>query len=83
MNAKPYDNSSFDIEDLTIESANDVISIHGSLDIRKDQIGLKNAKELNFYFSALVKKLEDINTKVLLPQKCTIESPIIKINPLS
>lgn len=80
-NPVPFDNRSFTLGDLTVESAEDVISVYGSLDIRRDQTGLTSARALSDYFTSLVAELERQNSKELLTSSESLELPIQRSNP--
>lgn len=44
--------------DLTIENGTARIAVHGSVDITRDQAGLKRARELKALFEAIVSTLD-------------------------
>jgi hypothetical protein len=57
---KPFihGNESHAIHDLTLENAEDRVSIYGNLQITKDQVGLQAAKALQTYLNEIVAALE-------------------------
>lgn len=79
--ATPFDDRSFEVDGLTVESAADVVSFHGSLDIRQDQKGLAAARTLSAYLATLVATLEQKNRNSPLPQSDAIEAPVQRANP--
>ena len=78
---KPYANESdtFELDELTIENRLDRISIFGSLDITRDQEGLKKAKELKSLLDNTLVELE----KAELPEKISILPTEIVKNPFA
>lgn len=78
----PFDNSSFDIEELNIESSEDHISINGYLSISRDENGLAQTQKLLDYFQMLENQLNSDKRKGLLPKNLRIEKPILKDNPM-
>lgn len=77
---KPFGNTSFAIGDLTLESAQDRVSLHGSLDLTRDEVGLAKARQLRDYLSAVIATLERDPS---LPQVMSVESPVLRANPLA
>jgi hypothetical protein len=76
---KVFQNESetFDIGKLTIENRTDRVTIYGSLDVTRDQAGLKAAKELKATVDAVVAFLEGEK----LPEKIAMKAPTEKKNP--
>ncbi len=52
------DNASLSIGEFTIENGTDKVALYGSLDLPRDQSGLKQAKALKAAVDAIVKALE-------------------------
>lgn len=76
----PFGDASFEIEGLTVESAEDRVSLHGSLDLTRDQAGLAKARKLRDYLGALVEALE---SDPHLPKVTPVDAPVLKANPLA
>ncbi len=59
---KPFSDDSHIIgaDGLAIENGMDAVSIHGSIEIRKDKAGLAHAQKLAAAFSAIAETLEKI-----------------------
>ena len=76
----PYQNetTSLLIGDLTVENRLDRISLYGSLDITKDQIGLTDALQLKDIIDSIVDTLEKENN---LPERIVIEKADSVVNP--
>lgn len=79
----PFDNRSFAIGDLMLESASDVVAIHGSLDIRRDRTGLDAARVLARYMAALVLELDEMAAHGELPSEAGLVPPVQRANPLA
>lgn len=58
---KPFadDSAVLSIDDVAIENGADAIAVHGSVDIRRDKIGLATARRLRDALDGIVKALED------------------------
>lgn len=69
---KPYQNEedSIAISDLTVENRLDRISVYGTLELTKDQVGLQHAKQLKEMIDAAVAVLE---AEKNLPEKIAIK----------
>lgn len=78
----PFDDSSIELDGLTIESAADRIALYGSLDILKDEMGLEKARNLVQYLNKTIISLETSLKEGTLSKKITLEKPIIKDNPM-
>ena len=76
----PYQNetTSLLIGDLTVENRLDRISLYGSLDITKDQIGLTDALQLKDIIDSIVETLQKENN---LPERIVIEKADSVVNP--
>ncbi|MFA6143805.1 MAG: hypothetical protein WCW84_04820 [Sulfurimonas sp.] len=76
----PYQNetTSLLIGDLTVENRLDRISLYGSLDITKDQIGLTDALQLKDIIDSIVDTLQKENN---LPERIVIEKADSVVNP--
>jgi hypothetical protein len=57
---RPYKNEadSLAMDDLTIENRLDRVSIYGSIQLTRDKVGLRQAKELKSVIDAVVAALE-------------------------
>lgn len=68
----PYSNdaASIQIDELTVENNPDRVAVYGSVQLTKDKIGLKHARELKAIIDAVVTSLEADNH---LPDKITIK----------
>jgi hypothetical protein len=78
---QPFANEaqSLSLGELTIENGTDKISIYGSLDMTRDQAGLKRARDLKALLDGVVKALEQDKA---LPDKPTApEKPKQVKNP--
>jgi len=69
---KPFadESETLRVGDLTIENRTDQVSLYGSLDLTRDQAGLRRARELRRLADAVVQALE---TETDLPE--TIAEP--------
>ncbi|MEN3979219.1 hypothetical protein [Acinetobacter sp. CWB-B33] len=79
---KPYEHGteSHAIHDLTVENAEDCVSLYGNLQLTKDQAGLKAAKALQAVLNDVVKALEgeaDLPETVPREQGREIENPFL------
>jgi len=79
----PFDNHSFTVGELTVESAADLVSLHGSLDIRADRGSLAAARQLAAYLSRLIGVLEAQDRAAPLPGHASLDSPTWRPNPLA
>lgn len=77
---QPFGDASFEIERLTVESAEDRVSLHGSLDLTRDQAGLAKARKLRDYLGALVEALE---SDPHLPKVTPVDALVLRANPLA
>ena len=64
------------IQELTLENRLDRVSIHGSVDITKDQQGLEYAFALKRQIDTIVEYLK----KQALPEKISVENTAKKVN---
>lgn len=75
----PYQNEadSLQLDELTIENRLDRISIFGTIDLWKDKVGLKSAKELKRVVDQVVAELEksDLPEKVELAATDKVPCP--------
>lgn len=78
---RPFDDRAWEIGELTVESAADVVAIHGSLDIRQDQEGLLAARRLRDYLVEAVRALEEKNSRHPLPERDALQPPERGPNP--
>jgi hypothetical protein len=78
----PFDDTTFVVGGLTVDSAEDRVGIFGSVDIWRDQQGLAGAKILAAYFASMRDKLQGEMDAGKLPEKIVISAPIVKANPL-
>jgi hypothetical protein len=72
----PYadDAASLGIGELTLENGQDRIAVYGSLDLTRDKVGLKHARELKAVLDAVVRHLDaarDLPDVVPAPEKPT------------
>ncbi len=72
----PYadDAASLGIGELTLENGQDRVAVYGSLDLTRDKVGLKHARELKAVLDAVVRHLEavrDLPDAVPAPEKPT------------
>ncbi|RKG29826.1 hypothetical protein [Acinetobacter tianfuensis] len=79
---KPYEHGteSHAIHDLTVENDTDCVSIYGSLQLTKDQVGLKAAKALQALLNDVVASLEsesNLPDAVQRDQDGEIENPFL------
>lgn len=78
----PFQNDAdvLELEDFTIESQSDCLSLYGSLDIRKDLLGLTQARLLRDVLVAAVTELEHLdNLPSTLPNLPTdsVDNPFL------
>lgn len=71
---RPYadDSASIGIGDLTVENGRDQVSLHGSLELTRDQAGLELARALKALLDQMVQALEaekDLPAKLPPPDK--------------
>ena len=76
------DSTSLSIGDLTVENGTDMLALYGSLNITRDQAGLKHARDLLALLKATVHALEQAHG---LPEKIaeTTEAPKMVKNPFA
>ncbi|WP_374665233.1 hypothetical protein [Acinetobacter sp.] len=79
---KPYENGteSHAIHDLTLENAEDCVSLYGNLQLTKDQAGLAAAKALQALLNDVVRALEseaDLPEKIAHHDGGEIENPFL------
>ena len=78
---RPYsdDSASIGIGALTVENGRDQVSLHGSLDLTRDQAGLEQARALKALLDQVVQALEsekDLPAKLPPPDKPgTVSNP--------
>jgi hypothetical protein len=78
---KPFadDSSTLTIGDLNVENGHDRIAIYGSLDVTRDKIGLKRARDLKALLEDALRTLEaDRNLPDRLPppgKPATVKNP--------
>ncbi len=75
-----YENEtdSFIIDNLTVDNRLDRISLYGSLDITKDQIGLEHALKLKRVIDASIEALKrdkHLPERIELEKRDTVENP--------
>ena len=82
---KPFadESASLEINGLTVENRLDRVSLFGSLDITRDQVGLTAARELHGLISRIVTDLEDLQAAGQLPQAVEVEQPETMDNPFN
>lgn len=80
---QPFDDSSFQVGDLTVESAADRVAIHGSLDLTRDADGLARARQLQAYLNQVVQTLEVVQRAGHLPAAVPVDRPTRRANPLA
>ncbi len=80
---KPFDDNSFEIDGLTVESAADRVAIYGTLDVSLDQAGLDKAERLAGYLNATVAWLKTLKEHGRLPEHTAVVAPQIKKNPFA
>lgn len=70
---KPFadDEGSMTIADLTVENGKDAVIINGSLEVTRDQMGLKHAQALQTVAANMVEQLQAIKD---LPEKAASAS---------
>jgi hypothetical protein len=78
----PFDNSSFSVDSLNVDSQEDRVALYGNLDVTKDKEGLTKAVALANYFTEMVALLTALDKANKLEAKLTIESPVMKANPM-
>lgn len=73
------DAASLGIGELTLENGRDRVTLYGSLDLTRDQDGLKLARELKAVLDAVVQRLEaahNLPNRVLAPEApTTVRNP--------
>jgi len=76
------DSTSLSIGDLTVENGTDTLALYGSLNVTRDQAGLKQARDLLALLKAAVQVLEQAHD---LPEKIvqTVETPKMVKNPFA
>ena len=80
-NLRPFsdDSASIGIGELTVENGREQVSLHGSLDLTRDQAGLEQARALKALLDQVVKVLEadkDLPAKLPPPEKPgTVRNP--------
>jgi hypothetical protein len=80
----PYTNESdvIQINGLTIEGRLDRVSLYGSIDLTRDKIGLKQARQLNDLINLVLLRLEEADRAGDLPDEIPIEQTVSVPNPL-
>ncbi|WP_224962625.1 hypothetical protein [Geomonas subterranea] len=77
------ESSSLEINGLTVENRLDRVSIFGSADITRDQVGLAAARELCELASLIVADLESLQAAGRLPAQVEVEQPETVENPFN
>jgi hypothetical protein len=70
--------NSLSIGDLTIEDNTDRVSLYGSLNLSRDQLGLKQAKALRDILDQVISSLEaqkDLPEQLAVLQPKTVKNP--------
>lgn len=83
---KPFSNQddAFTIGGFTIENANDKVSLYGSLDLTRNDTGLKQAKALQSILDAVVRALEQDASPPDQPKPPAKSKPVKKVkNPFA
>lgn len=82
---KPFadESTSLEINGLTVENRLDRVSLFGSTDITRDQVGLAAARELCELASQIVAELESLQAAGQLPAQVEMEQPEIVDNPFN
>lgn len=75
--------ASLEINGLTVENRLDRVSLFGSLDVTRDQVGLTAARELAELLSRIVADLERLETAGQLPAQVEVEQPKTVDNPFN
>lgn len=78
----PFDDSSFQVGGLTVDSATDKVAIYGSLDLTRDGTGLAKARHLQAYLARVIEVLEATERAGQLPPSVPVETPTRRANPL-
>lgn len=80
---KPFadEETSLEINGLTVENRLDRVSLFGSLDITRDKAGLAHARELGELLSRILGELEELQATGRLPQQVEVEQPETVENP--
>lgn len=80
---KPFaeESTSLEINGLTVENRLDRVSMYGSLDITRDQVGLAAARELKDLLTEIVTNLNEMQVAGQLPQMVEVEPPETVANP--
>lgn len=81
--ARPFDNQSFTLEGLTVESAADAVAIYGSLTVRQDATGLAHASRLAAFFQDLTQQLQALHQHGGLPEQAALDVPVQAPNPFN
>lgn len=81
--ATPFDNRSFTVGDLTVESSAEGLSLYGTVDLQRTTEGLARARRLADCLTALCRALEDEAKKTGLPDTISVEAPVLKANPFA
>jgi hypothetical protein len=76
-----FDDRSFELDGLGVDSAADRVALSGSTDITRDQAGLEKAKRLVQYLNGAIKVLEKELSTGALPDVVAVEKPVVKANP--
>jgi len=80
---KPFadEEASVEINGLTVENRLDRVSLYGSIDITRDQMGLAAARELKDLLSEVVAELDKLQAAGQLPAAVEVEQPETVVNP--
>ena len=65
----PFDDQSFQVGELTVESAADRIAFYAQVELTRDQAGLKRAQQLSDYLKATVQVLSADLAEKALPER--------------
>lgn len=78
---KPFadDVTSLSIGEITLENGKEQIALYGSVDLTRDKVGLKHARELKAVLDAIVRELEAAHD--LPEQVASSEKPKTVKNP--
>jgi hypothetical protein len=68
--------------DLTVESAEDQISVMSGFNITRDAAGLSLARDLVDIFLGAIQTLKDDQQAGRLPQEFVAKAPVVRDNPL-
>lgn len=80
--AHPFDDTSFQVGDLTVESAADRVALYGSLDLTRDGTGLAKARHLQAYLARVIEVLEAADRAGQLPASVPVAAPTRRANPM-